>query len=145
MTVQPPPTEHPLITDKDGFADLQWILFFNQLFNGDAGTAWVPTLQGLTTVGVPKVSGRVYRISQYLSIFVATITPAQNGNVTSVAGSTFINNFPLRMQGNGFNIAVSGNLGSIAGMCDGASNNIYIPTLTGVTIPVTIIGFVEAS
>lgn len=145
MTTQPPPTQQPIVTDASGYAPLQWIVFFNQMFNGDAGLAWVPTISGLTEVGIPKISGRVYQLSKYISLFVATISPPQGGSISAVAGTTAINNFPLKMQGNGVCFAVSGNLGSQAGMCDQESNNIYIPVLSAVTLPVTIIGIVEAS
>lgn len=143
MTTSPPPTEQPIVTDASGYTPIQWIVFFNQMFNGDAGNAWVPTFQNLTTVGVPKVSGRIYQLSKYLCLFVANIIPATS--VSAVAGSSFINNFPLKMSGNGICFAVSGNLGSNGGMCDQASNNIFIPALSGVTLPITIMGIVEAS
>ena len=147
MSIQPPPTTTPLIDDPESLnAALQWIVFFNAMFNGDAGDAWVPIIANMTSVGgTPTITGRVYRISQYLSFFTATIVPAQGGNTSGVAGSTGITNYPLKMNGNGVCFAVSGNLGTVTGMCDQPSNVIYPPSWTNVTVPLTILGFVEAS
>lgn len=145
MTLEAPPTQQPIITDEGALPALPWVIFFNSIFNGDAGEAWVPNIQGLTAVGgVPQITGRVYRLSQYLSLFVVTVVPAPGGNTSSTAGSAFIDNYPLDMTGNGFCVAVSGNLGTNAGMCDEVTNRIYQPGWTTVTVPLTIIGIVEA-
>lgn len=113
------------------------------MFNGDAGNSWIPLFSGLTAVGVPEVTGNVYQLSQYVSFFRATITPATS--ITAVAGTTYIDNFPLTMNGNGVCFAVSGLLGGVAGMCDQKSNRIYIPGFTAVTVPLSIVGIVEAN
>jgi len=42
-------------------------------------------------------------------------------------------------------LAVSGLLGTNAGMCDKSSNNIYVPSWSAVTVPLTVVGMVEAS
>lgn len=154
MTTQPPPTDDPLIDvtqkkqggiETEGMANLSWILFFNQLFQGDAGDAWVPNFRNLTIVGgVPTVNGRVYQISRYLSFFVANLICAPGGNTSAVAGTTLIDNFPLRAQGNGVCFAVSGLLGAVPGMVDFDTNGIYVPTWNLVTVPITILGIVEA-
>lgn len=146
MTLQSPPIQQPMITDKDGYPTTQWAQFFDAIFRGDAGDTWLPTIANLTIVGgVPAAIGRVYRLSQYLSVFVATITPPANGNISGTAGTTGITNFPLKMSGNGVCFAVSGLLGTVSGMCDKNSNVIYPPGFTSVTVPLTIIGLVEAS
>ncbi len=143
-SVQAPPIYQPVVDPKSGIATNPWILFFNQLFAGDGGIAWIPTFSGLTIVGAtPQVTGRVYQISQALAVFVVDIVPGTN--TSAVAGTTFINNFPLKMKGNGVCFAVAGHLGTPAGMCDQTSNGIYVPAWTTVISPVTVLGIVEAS
>lgn len=150
MTLPAPPQQQPIISvDKqqpenmDGNITLPWAIFFNGLFAGDAGEAWTPTLQNLVINGVPEVTGRIYLLSQYLALFTVEIRPSQDTSAT--AGSTYIDNFPLQMAGNGFCISVSGNLGSVAGMCDRETNRIYTPPWVAVTVPLTIIGIVEVT
>lgn len=146
MTTQEPPTQTPMITDDSGIPSLQWLLFFNQCFTGDAGTVWTPQLVGatITGAGVPVTSGRLYRISQYLAFFVVRIIPQSGQSISGVAGSYGISGFPLQMQGDGVCVSASGNLGAASGMCNAAQNLIYPPALTSVTAPIVIMGIVEA-
>lgn len=137
-----PPIYDPLAED-DGKAKLSWILFFNGLFDGDTGTTWAPTFTGLTISGTPTITGKYYRISRAIAYFRVTITPSTS--TTSTAGTTYINNFPLVMKGDGICFAVSGLLGTNSGMCDRASNRVYVPSWSAVTVPLSIIGIVEAS
>lgn len=142
--VKPAPIYQPLITDESGIASLPWILFFDGIFKGDTGTAWTPQFTNLTVVGAaPTITGKYYRLTQTISYFSVNIIPGTN--TSAVAGTTFINNFPLTMSADGINFAVSGLLGTGSGMCDRASNNIYVPAWTTVTVPLSIIGLVEAS
>lgn len=139
-----PPIYQPLIEDpQDSVASLPWILFFNQVFNGDTGTTWKANFTGLTTVGTPTITGKVYQISKSLAYFAVTITPSTS--TTAVAGTTYIDNFPLRMINNGIVFAVSGLLGTNSGMCEQATNRIYVPAWSAVTIPLTVVGLVEAT
>lgn len=143
MTQNAPPLNQPLL-DASGQIPMQWILFFNQIYYGDAGQEWIPTFNSLTIVGAtPQVDGRVYQLSKYLTMFTAKITPGTN--TSAVAGTTFIDNFPFIMQGDGIVFAVSGRLGSSSGMCEKASNKIWVPGWTTVTVPLTLVGIVEAS
>lgn len=143
-SLQSPPIYNPLFDDEDGIAALPWILFFNQIFTGDTGTDWLPTFTGLTFTGTaPVITGRYYKLSQALSFFRMKIVPGTD--TTSIAGTTFIDNFPLTMSADGINFAVSGLLGTNSGMCEQASNRIYTPAWSAVVIPVTVLGFVEAS
>lgn len=148
-TVKAPPIYEPLITADDSgkvenaVPTLPWILFFNSLFIGDAGTAWTPTFTNLTQSGTPTITGVTYKISQSLVYFRIKIVPGTN--TSSTAGTTFVNNFPFAMKGDGACIAVSGLLGSNPGMCDQSSNHIYVPTWSAVTVPLSIVGLVEAS
>lgn len=141
-TVKAPPIYQPLTDPDTGIAAIPWILFFNNIFNGDTGTAWTPTFTNLTQVGSPTITGRVYQFGKSLAYFKVKIIPGTS--TTAVAGTTYINNFPLIMNGDGACLAVSGLLGTNAGMCDQASNNIYVPAWTAVTVPLSIVGMVEA-
>jgi len=142
MTMQPPPTRNPL-TEKGGELTMPWLLFFNQAYNGDAGTDWTPTFVSLTTSGTPNITGRYYRVSQYLCYFNVLVTPATN--TSAIAGTTYIDNFPLTTYSNGVCLTVSNNLGGGLGMVNATNNRIYTPTWTTVTTPINILGFVEAT
>lgn len=141
-TVKAAPIYEPVI-EEDGKARLPWILFFNSIFTGDTGTVWTPTFTNLTITGTPTITGKIYKIGQSLAYFSVRIVPATD--TASVAGTTYINNFPLTLKADGACLAVSGLLGSNAGMCDSATNRIYVPVWTAVTVPLTVVGIVEAS
>lgn len=142
-----PPIYSPLIDDPtDPVAGLPWILFFNQVYSGDLGQQWNPTFTGLTVSGAaPTITGNFYQITQALLAFTVRIVPATGSSTTSTAGTTYINNFPLRMNGDGIVFAVSGLLGTNSGQCEFATNRVYPPSWSAVTIPLTLFGFVEAS
>ena len=141
ISSSPPPLTQPIV-DETGTMPLLWMLFFNNLFQGDAGSSWIPTFQGLTVSGNPTVTGRVFQISKYLAYFSVTIIPSTS--TTSTAGTTYINNFPLTSTADGVCFAVSGRLGEVTGMVEAATNNIWVPAWSAVTVPLTIIGIVEA-
>jgi len=136
------PPIYQQISDDNGKASMPWILFFNHVFQGDAGTDWTPTFTSLTTVGTPTITGKVYKLSDAISFFRIHIVPSTS--TTSVAGTTYIDNMPVRATANGICFAVSGLLGTNAGMYDSATNRVYVPAWTGVTVPLTIIGICEA-
>lgn len=141
-SVKEPPTIQPMVDDKTGLPTFPWLLFFDGIFRGDAGTLWTPTLTNLTVVGAaPTITGRVFKIG-YLAYFWVRIVPGTN--TSAVAGTTYINNFPLVLESDGACFAISGLLGSNSGMCDQASNNIYVPAWTNVTVPLTVVGIVQA-
>ena len=139
--VTAPPTYEKLV-DKDDKANLAWVLFFNKIFQGDAGDDWTPTFTNLTTVGTPTITGRVYKLSGALSFFRVHIVPSTS--TTAVAGTTYISNMPVTATANGICFAVSGLLGTSAGMYDSATNRVYVPAWSAVTAPLTIIGICEA-
>ena len=141
MSVQPPPIYQPIV-DANGKVTLPWILFFSQLFGGDAGTPWTPAFTGLTVSGTPTFSGTLYKISNNLIFFTAVIKPGTN--TSSVAGTTYINNFPLQINKDGACEAVAANSGAV-GMAVAATQRIYTPAWTTVTSPVTVTGLLEAS
>jgi hypothetical protein len=140
-SVRPAPIYDP-IADEDAKASRSWILFFNGLFEGDTGTAWTPTFVNLTQTGTPTIAGYYYRVTRRLVYFRIDITPATD--TSAVAGSTYIDNFPLTFSNNGICFAVTGNLGDGPGMVASATNRIYVPAWTTVTVPLTVIGICEA-
>ena len=145
MTLAAPPVQQPLL-DQSGGTNILWILFFNSLFNGDAGVSWTPIISGLTnTGGTPKVSGRVYKLSNYLTFFRLSIVPEPSGNTSSVAGTTYVDNYPYVMSADGLCGSVSSKKGGSLGMCEQATNKIWLPTWTTVGAVVSVIGMVEGS
>lgn len=139
--LKPPPIYDEMI-DQSLKATISWSLFFDAIFRGDNGTSWTPTFTSLTEVGTPTITGKYFRVGA-LVYFWVKIVPGTN--TSAVAGTTYINNFPLTLRSDGANLAVSGLLGSNAGMCDSATNRIYPPAWTTVTVPLTIVGLVEAN
>ena len=142
MTVSAPPIYDQVIDDQ-GKAKLSWANFFQQTFDGDAGTLWTPTFVSLTEVGTPVIDGRYYRLTKYLTFFKVVITPGTS--TTSTAGTTYIDNYPITFTGDGICFAVSGNLGTSSGHIVASSNRIYVPGWSAVTVPLTIIGIGEAT
>lgn len=141
MSVQPAPITQPVIDDS-GFPTLPWTLFFNQNYQGDAGESWSPEITGLTG-STEEVTGRFYRLSQFLVFFRINITP--DGNTSSVAGTTAIGNFPLTFNSDGFNTVVSGSTGGAIGMNRQSDQQILLPTWTNVDAPLVILGLLEAT
>lgn len=142
-SIEAPPITHPVVDETNIIATLPWVLFFNSLFIGDTGTAWTPTFTNLTVVGAaPTITGRIYKIGQSMAYFSVRIVPGTN--TSSTAGTTYINNLPFVLKADGACLAVSGLLGSSAGQCDSATNRIYVPAWSAVTVPLTVTGYVEA-
>ena len=141
MPLSPAPITQK-ISNKDGLPTLPWVLFFNQNFEGDAGEAWSPNFVGLTISGTPTITGRFYRLSQYLVFFKIDIEPDTSTSAT--AGSTYVDNFPLGVTGNGFCTVVAGNTGGSIGMVRASDKRIYVPAWTNVTDTVSVLGICEA-
>ncbi len=136
-----PPKTEPLV-DNDKMMTLQWLIFQDELANGDAGTSWTPTFTGLTETGMATKTGVYYRISKKLFFYRIVITPATNTSAT--AGVTYCNNFPLTMNAAGVVFSLSDFTATINGST--ASNKrIYTGTWAALTTPVTLIGIVEAN
>lgn len=143
LTTNPPPIRDEL-QEENGAISMPWILFFNQVFNGDSGTSWDPTFVSLTEVGgSATITGRFYQISKFLTYFNVLVTPATNTSAT--AGTTYIDNFPLSSFSNGVCMSVSNKLGGALGMVEASSNRIYVPAWTTVTTSINIMGMVEAT
>lgn len=141
MTISPPPLYDTVINDLAKMTP-RWIDFIDSLYRGDAGDIWTPTFQNLTVSGTPVITGKYYRISDYLKYFTITITPGTN--TSSTAGTTYCDNFPLTIANDGACLAVGGVVSVGAGIIDASTNRIYPPSWSGVTVPVTIIGIAEA-
>lgn len=141
MTTSPAPITQSIIDNK-GLPTLPWVLFFNQSFQGDSGADWTPSFTGLTG-STTSVTGRYYRISQFLVYFTINITPS--GATSATSGTTYAEGFPLNFTNDSMNTVVSGSGGGAIGMNVASNNRIYVPAWTGVSIPLTIIGIGEAT
>jgi hypothetical protein len=140
MAIDAPPIIHPVLQGDNKVADLRWIDFFNQIFEGDAGTAWTPVFVDMTSTGTPTYAGRYWRIGQNLVWFSITITPATD--TTSVVATTYCGNFPLRFSVDSVCFAGTGSGAAQAiGGIRSADNRIYTPAWAAVTTPLTIVGF----
>jgi len=142
MSVENPPF-YENIVGQDGKATLRWLVFLQQLFDGDSGTVWTPNFVNLTTTGTPEITGRLYRLSKYLTFFHVNIIPATD--TSSTAGTTYIDNYPVQFTNDGICFAVTGGLGDGPGHIVSSSQRIYTPAWTAVTVPLTIIGIGEAT
>jgi hypothetical protein len=134
-----PPKTEPMI-DESKFAALNWLVFFDQVAAGDAGTAWTPTFTGLTETGTATKTGTYYRVSQRLVYYRIIITPATD--TSAVLGTTYCNNFPLTMLANGANITCSGFTAAVAGST-ASDKRIYTASWSAITSPITIVGLLE--
>lgn len=140
--ITPPPTADQIV-DQEGFINLSWASFMNNLYEGDTGATWTPTFTSLTTVGTPTITGRYYRLTRRLVYFAVAIVPATSTSAT--AGTTYIDNFPLTFSGDGIVFAVTGGLGDGPGHIVASSNRVYVPAWSAVTVPLTVIGICEVS
>ena len=141
MSLDEPPMYAPIVND-DGKATIPWALFFGQTAEGDFGNTWLPNFKNLTVSGTPTITGRYFVISKQMAVFWVKVTPSIS--TSAAAGTTYIDNFPLTATADGFCIAVSGGQGGVPGMIDASNNRIYTPAWSGVTLPVTVIGFAFA-
>ncbi len=139
--ISPPPIQHQMADDSMN-ATMPWVLFFNNMYNGDIGTSWIPEFANLTVTGTPTYEGRYVLLTKQLAYFRINIAP-NGGNSTSTAGSTAITNFPLPFAQNGICFAVSGLVGTNAGMVNAPDRKIYTPNWSAVSVNLTIIGLVE--
>lgn len=136
----PPPIKDTLL-DEQGVLTFSWTLFFNQVYQGDTGTSFTPDFESLTSTGTPTLSGRYYRLSQYLIAFRVTIIP--DTDTSAVSGTTYIQNLPFVISADAPCFAVLPPT-SASGACVSSTNRIYVPAWTSVTVPITITGLVEA-
>ena len=140
--VAPPPVRD-FIIGPDGKTNLSWVLFFNNIFEGDTGALRTPTFTNLTTVGTPTITGKYLMLTRRVVYFWAKIVPATS--TSSTAGTTYINNFPLTFASDGIVFAVTGNLGDGPGQIVSSNNRVYVPSWSVVTVPLTVIGIAEVT
>lgn len=140
--VQLPPKTEPLVDGDNLFATLLWQIFFEGLSVGDYGTAWTPTFVGLTSTGTPTFTGKYYRLSSKLAYYHIVITPATD--TTSVAGTTYCDNFPLTITSDGMNVTCSGYTAAVAGTTS-SNKRIYTAAWAAITTPITIVGIAEVT
>ncbi len=140
MPRTPPPIQHAL-TDSQGALTMPWTLFMNSMYEGDAGEAWIPQFTDLTQVGSAQFAGRIYKLSNHIALFRATVIPGTD--TSAIAGTTYINNFPMTLVSDGPCFAVTPPVAAI-GACVQSTNRIYVPGWTSIPVPVTITGIVEA-
>lgn len=144
MTLAIIPAKGEPVVDQTQLATLYWQIFFEGLASGDAGTPWNPVFTGLSATGTPTITGIYYQISSKLSYFRITITPAGGGDTTSVAGTTYCDNFPLTMLGNSANVTLSG-FTAVVGGTTAADKKIYPASWSAIASPITIIGIAETN
>jgi len=147
MALSPPPIYANLV-EQDGKATLPYILFFNQLYEGDNGSpatgtnSWTPAFTNLTQVGIPSITGKYYRSGQFIDFWVK-IVPATSTSAT--AGTTYIGSLPFTVTSDTHCSAVNGTTGVALGVIQASTGRIYVPSWTTVTSLLTITGRVEAS
>lgn len=134
----PPPITQPLLYPT-GLPQLQWVLFFEAIYNGDPGTTWTPIPTGLTQVGTAVITGVYYKSGGFIDFYIY-IVPATN--TSSTAGTTYFD-LPFDVQQDSGCFAVSGNLGS-TGMVNATQDRVYPASWSALTTPVTIQGRVLA-
>lgn len=132
------PIFDPVIEGNEGKARKSWVLWFQQIFQGDNGTEFSPIATGLGISGpAPTIIGSYYQ-NQGFTDFEITITP-NGGNTTAVAGTTYFD-LPFDVKYDTACFAVSGLLGDNPGMIEASSNRCYVPAWSAVTVPLTITG-----
>lgn len=141
MTNQIPPRTEPLV-DDDKFITLSWQSFQEALASGDPGTAWNPNFVGLTVVGTPNITGKYYRISDSLAYYRITVSASTSTSATN--GTTYCDNFPLRIISDAANLSTSGFTAAPAGVT-ASDKRIYTATWSAVSSPIIITGMVEVN
>jgi hypothetical protein len=140
MTVVPPPPITDFIVGEDRKATRSFREYLQKSYIGDTGNTWTPSFVSLTQVGTATFSATYYKITQGLVYYRITITP---GTSTSSTGGVTYCTFPLDIKADGALLVVGGVLGVDIGIAQGSTNRLYMPTWTGVMVPVTIVGVLE--
>lgn len=126
------------ILDFAGKVTMRWLLFFQELIDGDPGQRWAPNIVGLSNSGgAPTITGVYYQNSGFIDFYVR-IVPAGGGNTSATAGSTYVE-LPFQPTSDCACFATTGNNGSAGGIVSG-NKRAYPPSWTNLTDPVTISG-----
>lgn len=124
------------VLDAAGKMALRWLLFLQNLMNGDPGTAFVPGIVGLNnTGGAPQVRGVYYENAGFIDFYIR-ITPITN--TSSVAGTTYIE-LPFQPTSDCPCFATTQNNTALGGIV-AAIARAYTPQWTNITDPVTVSG-----
>ncbi|MFA7238993.1 MAG: hypothetical protein WC091_02700 [Sulfuricellaceae bacterium] len=123
------------IVDKAGKVVIPWLLFFQQLINGDAGTSFVPEFTDLTQNGVATIGGVYYENAGFADFFVR-ITPSID--TSAVAGDTYFE-LPFQPTSDAPCFATTVFNSSLGGIV-AATKRCYTPSWTSITTPITISG-----
>lgn len=126
------------LADDQGKARPAWVEFYADLTRGDVGTSWQPTIANLTAVGTPTISGVYYQNSGFTD-FAAKIVPATS--TSSVFSSTTIS-LPFNVTVDTACFVVFGST-VLFGIINASTKQVFLPTWTGITTPVTITGRVK--
>lgn len=139
-----PPIQKPLI-GEGGLVSPEWALFFQQAWTGDTGEEWTPAFTGLTVVGTVTITGKIFQISRYLTYITVTITSVAGGTSASVAGTTYINNFPGNINNDGMivNGRVTTGVGLGTAVVRASDNRIFTSNWTATTDTIIITGIIE--
>lgn len=143
MAIVNQPPIYELVINDEKKATLPWILWANNVAAGDVGTAWTPTFQNLTEVGTAVKTGIYYILSNALVYFRVIITPGTN--TSAVAGTTYIDNFPLTLVAPAGFDAIVDNANSARGTTNASNNRLYTPSWTNITSQVILSGLIEAT
>lgn len=129
-----PTTERVL--DNAGKMALRWVLFLQDLLNGDPGVAFAPDIQNLSnTGGAPAITGVYYENGGFIDFYIR-ITPVTN--TTSTAGTTYIQ-LPFQPSSDCPCFSTTGNSSAISGII-ASSARAYLPSWSNIPDPVTISG-----
>jgi hypothetical protein len=137
MTISSAPIADRLLDDT-GKCRPTWVEFFSDLTRGDIGTTWNPTINNLTSVGTPTITG-VYYQNQGFTDFAVKIVPGTDtsstlGSTTIVLPFNVVSDVPVHV--------VTGQT-TAAGVITASSKTVFLPTWTAITSPLTITGRVK--
>lgn len=124
------------VLDAAGKMALRWLLFLQNLLNGDPGTVFIPNIEGLTnTGGAPTVTGVYYENGGFIDFYVR-IVPVTN--TSAVAGTTFIQ-LPFQPTSDCPCFATTQNNTALGGIV-ASSARAFVPAWSNISDPVTVSG-----
>lgn len=126
------------LAGNDGKARPSWVEFFSAITRGDVGTNWNVTINNLTVVGTPVITGVYYQNAGFTD-FAVKIVPFTS--TSSTLGTTFIT-VPFGVVNDVPCNVVTGNNVAFGVVLSG-SKQINLPTWSAITTPITITGRVK--
>lgn len=128
------PATDPVV-DQEGKMTIRWLLFLQQLLNGDPGVAWTPNFVNLNSNGAPTITGVYYENSGFIDFF-ARIVPAVNTSSTS--GATYLE-LPFQPSSDCAGFTVTGNNATPSGIV-ASQRRMWLPGWNNLTTPITATG-----